>query len=1126
MLYLREAKKCAVAVPLSEGSGAEAAASALSGVDLAAVSFNGKELLIFCDSNQLSTIIQQLAAFCDIVRGPRPLGLAAIDVLGMSCGSCAARIEQALIGTTGVIGGNVSFAAHTARVWFDCHTTNGAALTQIVEKLGYRSSLLAESATLAISWSVSGMSCCSCAAHVESSLVKRPGVRTAIVSFPLSLATVWIEPSAAKSEDVSSWIEALGYKTFIPAQTAVLIREEEPRIAIQAPSEVRTQEVSFTVSGMSCGSCAAHIESSLLKRPGVKSASVNFASLSAKVFFDPQTTGQTEIAQFIAQLGYKATPQRGAKDAAVDGDGDVVLIIEGMSCAACASKIERELLKLTGVLSCTVNFALTTASVKLDPGAITETTVVDFVASLGYKARIVARLSSAAADETKKALERTREISLHWQRFINAFFFTFLIMGVMLVHHYTPAFQKKCGSFAAVFSIYIAEFSLATPVVLLFGWQFFEKAMLDFRNRALTMDTLVAFGVGGAYAFSTVTLVIVAITGDILTVSFDAAAMLLTFMLLGKYLEARAKRSTSSALIQLMSLIPQTAVVVLPTGDVTIPSAAIRKGQNLRVLSGERIPTDGVIAEGASDVDEQLVTGESVPRAVTVGDKVVGGTLNCQSVLIVEATRVGEDTMLAQVLRTVQEAQSSKPAIQRIADRIAGVFVPVVVCYAMVALLVWLLLGFFNLYPAEWRDDETIIEYSFQFFLATVVSACPCALGLATPTAIMVGTGVGARNGILIKAGTTLETCRNTTCVVLDKTGTITTGKQSVVYFSHESPSLIPPDVALGVLLSVTRLSNHPISKSVASFALDKDHQVPILPVINCLTVPGNGIRASVTLPGRLEPAAVLLGSPKFVQSEGVMLGLQTLSTIKTQQSSGNTTIVCCVDGEILYTIALSDAPKADAAAVVSALGSMDIKVIMVTGDSQGVAEAVGFQVGIPSERIHAHVLPDGKASIVRDLQNSGETVMFVGDGINDSPALATANVGVALGAGTDVAIEAADAVLIHSSLVDLITLIRLSQRTVRRIYGNFVWACAYNILMLPVAAGLLVPIWQFQLPPMVAGAAMVCSSLSVLGSSLQLRCFVPCTVKDLPDNKNPFNWQKRRTSEDREGLLDVNRED
>jgi Cu+-exporting ATPase len=512
--------------------------------------------------------------------------------------------------------------------------------------------------------------------------------------------------------------------------------------------------------------------------------------------------------------------------------------------------------------------------------------------------------------------------------------------------------------------------------------------------------------------------------------------------------------------------------------------------------------------------------------------------------------------MLSQVLRTVQDAQSSKPAIQRIADKISTIFVPVVVSYALAAFLLWLLLGFFNLYPTSWRGGESVLEYSFQFFLATVVSACPCALGLATPTAIMVGTGVGASNGILIKSGTILETCGNVTAVVLDKTGTITKGEQTVVHcVAQDLRSSHPIPEAMRVLLSIAKTSNHPISKSIAAYAsatlqqqqdcrttTTTENPLVLFPVGVCVTVPGHGVRATMTVPSTVQngsssttktsaTATVLLGSLRFVQGEGVTVGLQTLSAINAHQTAGMTTVLCAMNDELLFVLSLCDPPKREAQAVVDTLVTRKhIRVFMVTGDSVGVAEAVGHQVGIPSERIHAQVLPEGKANFVRDLQALGETVMFVGDGINDSPALAAADVGVALGAGTDIAIEAADTVLIHSNLVDLLTLMTLSQRTVRRIYGNFVWACAYNILMLPVAAGLFVPIFGYQLSPMIAGAAMVCSSLSVLGSSLLLRCFTPLELSDLPRTRSSSSvkqqQQPRVISEAQSLVSGINRDD
>ncbi|CAD2215627.1 Cu2+-exporting ATPase [Angomonas deanei] len=718
-------------------------------------------------------------------------------------------------------------------------------------------------------------------------------------------------------------------------------------------------------------------------------------------------------------------------------------------------------------------------------------------------------------EKTKNALQREEEIAKQKKLFIASAVLSIPLLAAMLIMAFTDIMMAypKVG-----LGIDLIQFFCATPIVFHFGRQFFIGAYTSLRHRAFTMDTLVAIGTGCSYVYSVVILGLSIFTDLHMMSYFDTSGMLMTFMLLGRFLEANAKRQTSGALLQLMNLVPATAQLLSPEDGETIlevPVSRVKVGDKVRVLAGCRIPVDGHVAEGNSDIDEQAVTGESLPRFVGKGAAVVGGTLNLTATLTVEADKVGEDTMLAKVLRIVEEAQSTKPAVQRIADTVAMYFVPFVILSALVTLVVWLILGATNAYPSAWRRkgnhgmETPWAAFAFNFFISTVVAACPCALGLATPTAIMVGTGVGALHGVLVKSGATLETVCKSSCVVLDKTGTITDGKLQCVTHLTAGEQL-PATTVCQIVAGVEGQSTHPVAKAVYEALLpyhQKEDSVAV-DVATAVTHSGLGVEATVRVAAAgtaltnttaWTSHTVLVGNLALLQRHEVQLPEALLSAVTELQRHGRTTVLAAVDGTGCFLAGLSDEPKPESAAVIRRLRKEGIRVLMVTGDHLGVATRVAAEVGIPPEDVHAEALPTTKAEIVKQLQQEERCrVMFVGDGINDSPALAQADVGVALGAGTEIAIEAADAVLVRNSLCDLLTLRALSRTTVRRIYGNFVWAFGYNILMIPIASGALYPVLLFQLPPVVAGAAMVVSSLCVLFSSISIRCFRPVRVEDL----------------------------
>ncbi|KPA81108.1 putative copper-transporting ATPase-like protein [Leptomonas pyrrhocoris] len=904
-----------------------------------------------------------------------------------------------------------------------------------------------------------------------------------------------------------------------------------------------TAKTRLLIEGMSCSSCAARIEAALQAMDGVVSASVNFSTLSGQVVHNTSVASLEKVVKCVADMGFTVTTQSTTAKFATEAEegrgectcstnlravpvrvGDVAscyehkVLIKGMSCASCAARIEATVRHLPSVLSCVVSFTNGTAVVttRTADGYLE---VCNVIHSLGYEATETSHLEpDASLKRTREALERTREITEHKRNLIGSAVLSVPLLAVMIMMMVSGVMEDYPRAAKIINGVQLCA---ATPIVFYFGRAFFVNAWRSFEHGAYTMDTLVALGTGCTYVYSAVVYgfnLVVCPDGHMMT-CFDTAGMLTTFMLLGRFLEARAKRSTSGALIELMSLVPTTALCVLPDGsEVRVSSAELQKGAMVRVLAGDRVPVDGVIVEGSSEVDEQMVTGESLPKHKKPGEPVVGGTLNITATLLIQADKVGEETMIAQVLRIVQEAQNTKPAVQRVADRIAMYFVPFVLVLSIVTLLVWLVLGAAHTYPDSWREHGTSwYGFAFNFFISTVVAACPCALGLATPTAIMVGTGVGAKNGVLVKSGATLEVVRKVNCVVLDKTGTITKGHLEVVRTETILMDALPGlDEALACRLVglAEAQSNHPIAKAVSEKLLaETDLSSPAqretrYAVGAVVTHGGKGLEASIKVSTSAAAVAehgaaqervyrLLVGNLSLLRDNGVPPNVELVRRMEEANGQGLTTVLAAIDGVACVLVRLADEPKREAFGVIQQLQKAKIRVLMVTGDNVGVAGRIACEVGIAPGDVRAEALPTTKAEIVQELQERGLRVMFVGDGINDSPALAQANVGVALGAGTEVAIEAADAVLVRNSLVDLLNLHSLSVVTVRRIYGNFLWAFGYNMLMLPVACGLVFPFLHRQLPPVFAGAAMVLSSLCVLSSSLSIRCFRPHRERD-----------------------------
>lgn len=719
-------------------------------------------------------------------------------------------------------------------------------------------------------------------------------------------------------------------------------------------------------------------------------------------------------------------------------DEEIRLQIEGMTCAACVARVERALKRVEGVEEAVVNLATESATVRADLGAVRLERLLEAVEVAGYKAAPITAQSPEPLPSERSAEEFRTSRRRLW---VSALLTLPVFVLSMAVHH--PTFPLK-----------LTMLAFTTPVQFLVGATFYVKAWHGLRARTATMETLIVLGTSAAYFYS------VAATfwlGG--AVYYETAAVIITLITFGKYLEARAKGRARQAIERLMRLAPQVATRLIDGKEEQVPVSTVQVGDMLLVRSGEAIPVDGVVEQGRASVDESMLTGESVPVEKQEGNTVSAGTLNMDGVLVVRALRVGAETTLAQIVRAVERAQAGKAPVQRLADAVAAVFVPVVLLIALGTFLVWLLML------------DAGFTAAMVNAVGVLVIACPCALGLATPTAVLVGTGRGAELGVLVKDAETLERARQVSAVVLDKTGTLTIGKPSVRRVQVLNG--MAEDEILHFSAGAETGSTHPLGEAIVRFAEQRGIQ-PVVPE-DFRAVPGGGVLA------RVSGHEVVVGTLRLLNEAGIPLSSEAQEVAHALQAHGYTTVLTAIDGEVAGVFALRDEPRPSSREAVARLREMGLEVWMVTGDQQTVAQAVAQEVGIPAERVLAEVLPERKAEAVARLQAQGRKVAFVGDGINDAPALAQADAGIAMGEGTDVAIESADIALLKSDLSGVVTALRLSHATVRAIRQNLFFAFVYNVLGIPLAA-------TGYLSPMLAALAMSLSSVSVVTNALRLR--------------------------------------
>jgi copper-exporting ATPase len=821
-----------------------------------------------------------------------------------------------------------------------------------------------------------------------------------------------------------------------------------------------TMSQEYAVQGLSCASCAHAVEVALQAVTGVKSAQVNLAT--EKVSLETEgSVSPLDLQAAVQAAGYDLVLPQVTQNFA----------LTGMSCASCAANIESAVSSLPEVSAASVNLATEVLSVTYQPGAINEEIICQTVAEAGYQAQVLADQAGASQAQIQQEADQAAQAKAShqaalWRRFWLSAIFALPLLGLAMAEMVgltLPTWLSHRGGGQLFVSLQLA---LTLPILWL-GRSFFLNGFKHLVKGHPNMDSLVALGTSAAVAYSLYSSIQVWLGNHHAAMSlyYESAGVILTLVTLGKYFEARSKGQTSAAIQALIKLAPQEAQVLRDGQEVTLPLDQVQVGDLVRVRPGQKIPVDGRVVEGQSWVDESMLTGESLPVAKKVGDQVVGASLNQQGSLIVETNKVGQDTTLAQIIHLVQAAQGSKAPIAQLADRVSAVFVPVVMTLALVAGLAWYLIG-----GQSWAFALTIS-------IAVLVIACPCALGLATPTAIMVGTGKGAEQGILIKSGTALEMAHQVNAVVLDKTGTLTQGQPQVTDVLPLTGWTSDQLLALAAAAEVN--SEHPLGQAIVAGARERDLALPEVTDFQSLT--GFGIQV------RVDQVTYYLGNRRLMQEQGLDLD-QADDQAAALAAGGKTPIYVANEYELLGLIAVADPLKETSPEAVRRLKAMGLQVIMLTGDNAKTAQALAAEAGI--DQVISDVLPADKAQVVADLQAKGLKVAMVGDGINDAPALAQADVGLAIGRGTDVAIESADMVLMGSDLTSVATAIKLSQATIRNIKENLFWAFAYNVLGIPVAMGVLHLFGGPLLNPMLAGAAMSFSSVSVIVNALRLRRF------------------------------------
>jgi len=813
----------------------------------------------------------------------------------------------------------------------------------------------------------------------------------------------------------------------------------------------------YQIEGMTCASCVRTVEKSVEKIKGTSNVSVNLTTERMFVEFDDDLT--EDIIKAVSDVGYKVKLKQDFKS--------VTIKISGMTCSTCVNTIERDLNNTDGVESVSVNYATESAKINYDPTVIVIEGLYKVIKSSGYEPLM--SKSENQYDEDK--VRKEKEMKILWKKFLVSVIFSIPLLYLAMGHMLGLPIPKIINPEDYALNFGLIQLVLVIPPVIA-GYKFYTVGFKALYKRSPNMDSLIALGTSAAILYGIYAVIMIA-TGDEATAAkfvndlyFETAGVIITLILLGKYLESIAKGRTSEAIKKLMGLSPKTAIIIVDGKQVEVDIEQVQVGDIVLVKPGQKVPVDGIVVKGLTAIDESMITGESLPVDKQVGDKVVGASINKTGSIEFEATKVGGDTVLAQIIKLVEDAQGSKAPIAKLADVISSYFVPIVLVIATASAMAWYLSGSSSV-------------FALTIFIAVLVIACPCALGLATPTAIMVGTGKGAENGVLIKSGVALETAHKINAIVFDKTGTITEGRPEVTDIVVAKG--IKEDNILMIAASAELKSEHPLGEAIVRKSIVKELNLKELESFNAL--PGRGIEFTI------ESKTYFLGNEKLMNDKEINIEKLYDDSIKLAKQ-GKTPMFISSDTKLLGIIAVADIIKPSSKAAVAKIKELGIKVYMITGDNKRTALAISKQVGI--DQVLAEVLPEDKASEVKKLQEMGMSVAMVGDGINDAPALAQADVGIAIGSGTDVAMESADIVLMKSDIMDVVTALELSKSTIRNIKQNLFWAFAYNSAGIPLAAGLLFAFGGPKLNPMFAAGAMSFSSISVLLNALRLKRFKP----------------------------------
>lgn len=1052
-----------------------------------------------------------------------------IPVDGMTCHSCVNAITKALSPLVDTV--HVDLENNNATVTYNASALSLSNIIEAIEDCGF--DVLLSTKTLVLS--VQGMTCQSCVKSITKACTALSGIVSIDVDLEAAMATVIYQPSLMASQTVINTIEECGFDVADTSDvdnnsnvlsTPPIMHTQVNMNETKPPTPVTAQ---LRIGGMTCASCVNSIERGLSSEQGIIAVQVSLLAESATITYTPSIISTNEIIQHVEDMGFEASLTADDITSNNDQSSKLQLQIYGMTCASCVNAIEREIGKLDGVESIAVNLITESGNITYNQAVIGPRQIVEAIEDLGFNALV----SEKTRDVQLESLSKVREIRQWRKAFLQSFVFAFPVFIIAMV---LPEFawgrdilDMPSHLVPGLFLFDLIQWGLSTPVQFIIGKRFLVSAYQSIKHRAPTMDVLVALSTLSAYFFSVLSMLrsVLMASETRPSVFFETSATLITFIMAGRYLENMAKGQSSSALSKLMSLTPSTATIVefadtadeksVVESEKQIPSELVQINDYLKIVPGDKIPTDGVLFSGESSIDESMITGEVDPVNKRIGDTVIGGTVNGLGTFIMRATRVGSDTALSQIVRLVEDAQVNKAPIQGFTDRVAGVFVPVVLCLGVSTLVVWsILVGCFGIerMPSLLQHEINKEGHGDWFFvclklcISVVIVACPCALGLATPTAVMVGTGLAAEHGVIFKGGAVLENGQKVNKVVFDKTGTLTTGKVQVVnYQSWDGRETTKKHMLIMTAIAEAR-SEHLLGRAV----VNKVKEITSTPnessldhlgnVLNFKSETGYGIECDLNY-GQEKQHHIVIGNQRWLEDyHGIALVEEQIDMMEKEFSQGRTSILVAVDGVPMGFISISDVIKPEAKLVISTLRKMGVDTAMVTGDNVLTAKCIAKRLGIAE--VHAGVSPSGKTQIVKDMQAQQRpisglfpwshrmqptVVAMVGDGINDSPALVASNLGIALCSGTDIAMEAADVVLMRNDLTDVVTALALSRSIFRRIKLNLLWACVYNIIGIPLAMGIFMP-FGLHLHPMLAGMAMAASSTSVVVSSLMLRWF------------------------------------